>query len=1016
MCFNHGDRVYRIGNISRRGTVNGEAELHAGYYYYEIIWDDHHQELVVSHELHQEVIAKTAWDLLRMDAPRDFREIGLASTLYKLRNSNSNTISTLKAARTKFMPYQYKPLLKFLNSKDRRLLVADEVGLGKTIEAGYIMLELAARKSLRSALIVCPKSLKEKWILELKTKFNFRFEDYNRNNLFNAIQGHIDDPSRPVFAIVTYESLRLHPEYDEIGNDIYELIENRNYIFDFIVCDEAHKLRNEDTMHHRGLRRILPNAGGVLFLTATPVMTDLSNLYSLIKLLDPHTFYNNYVFRNAVHFNRPFVNALRQVNAGVPFTRIFQDLDNSVLLQEFVANDEVYDTRIITVGDYYLNDSLYQLLRNKLLSQNYTHEMRVSVQRDLVDFGALNYLYSRTRRVDVAVDFTRPVRNAVTIRYRLGEGEQEIYDLLLSRLDASLASVNTERMLASSLPGYLQRENAGDLIENVQALNFDTKFNFLVNEVVRPYVGEQRRKIVIFSTFIATLEYLNQKLTFLDYQVAIIHGRIRDRDQVIEQFRSDANVNILLSSEVGSEGLDFQFCDTIVNYDLPWNPMVIEQRIGRIDRIGQQSENINIINMVMEGSIEARIHDRLWSRIRLFEQTIGDLEDILGEDEELVQFLHGNMVQFLNRNLTEEQCNNQIERMCLAIEHERLMLIDIGRELENSFSNDLHFQQEIERMVLNNTYISSFDLENLLNAFIRSKFPTFLFVKDESQPNVFILNIPARSVQLLRDFITANLDLRHENPEMHQLAGKFFVRLQGNDDCAIRLTFDSDLAFLNKSLEFISAYHPLVNAICNYFLAEGLERNQFFKVELDSAMFDDWSLNSGVYFHALYNINLRRKDEYENFSTVNQLVSTCFNVSEETPVLLCNDDAVRIFSNVISSSRMISVSLDIDQDTFNQLKSLMNSAIIERQLSIENDEKVRYQSSINRRLRQEIEYLESRNARLLNQMEANVQFNRLNQRRYQEECERIELFNSRIDKASVEASHNLVSLTLIYVS
>lgn len=147
----------------------------------------------------------------------------------------------------------------------------------------------------------------------------------------------------------------------------------------------------------------------------------------------------------------------------------------------------------------------------------------------------------------------------------------------------------------------------------------------------------QNNKVMVFSSFRHTLRYLYEKLSTQNIRVGIIHGGVKDEERVILRNRFKANKNqeesldVLLFSEVGCEGLDYQFCDCLVNYDLPWNPQAIEQRIGRIDRNGQKSESISIINIITEGTIDSDIYDRCLSRIGVFNSSIGDSEEILGE-------------------------------------------------------------------------------------------------------------------------------------------------------------------------------------------------------------------------------------------------------------------------------------------------------------------------------------------------------------------------------------------------
>ena len=147
--------------------------------------------------------------------------------------------------------------------------------------------------------------------------------------------------------------------------------------------------------------------------------------------------------------------------------------------------------------------------------------------------------------------------------------------------------------------------------------------------------------------------------------MTLIHGGIKDRQSKLRDFKENDNIKILLSSEIGSEGLDLQFCKTLLNYDLPWNPMKVEQRIGRVDRFGQQSDFVTVRNFIYENTIDERIWDRLYSRLQLCEQALGGFEDILWEEIRELE-------NALNDELTPEEQNRRIEQTSIAIENRKL--------------------------------------------------------------------------------------------------------------------------------------------------------------------------------------------------------------------------------------------------------------------------------------------------------------------------------------------------------
>lgn len=245
--FAKGDSVIYVENNAKGVIV--DVFSNRGKQYYEVRWiKDGETSLELESRLEPERKIDSPFERLSAGVYSAFVDFSRLYTQHKIENTSVNSISTLKASRTIFKPYQYKPLLKFLNSDTRRVLIGDEVGLGKTIEAGHIMLEMKARKELGSALIVCPKSLKEKWQDELEARFDLHFKNYeHKTDLIADIKAH-----RPLFGIVTYRAASLTGK-----NDIYAALEDYSTTLDLIICDEAHAVRNFGTDQTNGVQRLL---------------------------------------------------------------------------------------------------------------------------------------------------------------------------------------------------------------------------------------------------------------------------------------------------------------------------------------------------------------------------------------------------------------------------------------------------------------------------------------------------------------------------------------------------------------------------------------------------------------------------------------------------------------------------------------------------------------------------------------------------------------------------------------
>ena len=255
--FVEGNRVKNI-RTGELGYVIKVLPPHRNVQMYRVKYDERELETNErSANLMLDVNLSDPFERMRQNLFGHYTEYLKDNTSFKIKSSNISTISSLKASKTLFKPYQFKPLLKFLNSDNKRILIADEVGLGKTIEAGHIMLELKARGEFRNALVVCPMALKEKWTTELNDKFGLDFINIeDKNQLIHELRHH---PGY-VKAVVNYEKL--------YNKDLIAFMEERQVKFSVIVCDESHRLRNDNTQLYKGAKKVLQMGDSVVFMSA----------------------------------------------------------------------------------------------------------------------------------------------------------------------------------------------------------------------------------------------------------------------------------------------------------------------------------------------------------------------------------------------------------------------------------------------------------------------------------------------------------------------------------------------------------------------------------------------------------------------------------------------------------------------------------------------------------------------------------------------------------------------------
>jgi hypothetical protein len=600
-------------------------------------------------------------------------ELRAGLTSAQLTHPSSRVLFSLNAARIEFEPYQFRPVLKLIHSDRPRLLIADDVGVGKTIEAGLILKELQARQDISSVLVICPKPLvsEDKWRLELK-----RFDEDFVHLDGPALRHCLDEtqlegrwPARYRKAILPYSLLdeRLLFGSEERGRRRPGLIDlDPPPQFDLVIVDEAHHIRNTETARYRNVRQLIDAAEAVVFLTATPIQTSDEDLFSLLHLLRPDALPTTREFLQMAEPNPHLSAASIAARAGR------DGYEDQVLEHLGDALATSWGRGVISL------DPRAQKVR-ELLNDPSSDENRVQVVRALDSLNTFSGFINRTRRRDIG-NFT--TRKPETVEVEFTDGQRTVYEDLVD-LCRRMARQQAPGQPVEFLISTLQRQAAscinglGPLVEDIlqrrltseeiseadgddetepgtglleafrteidavvaatRALgDDDPKFEAL-STIVQQKQTMANNKLLLFSTFRHTLSYLQRRLGTDGLRLGVVHGNVPDaeRRELRRRFklpREDPRaLDLLLSSEVGTEGLDYQFCDALVNYDLPWNPMRVEQRIGRIDRRGQRSETVAIINLITPGTVDASIYHRCLYRIGVFQSALGGSEAILGE-------------------------------------------------------------------------------------------------------------------------------------------------------------------------------------------------------------------------------------------------------------------------------------------------------------------------------------------------------------------------------------------------
>ena len=854
--FNKGDKVRNVAT-DEIGYIIEIYPPHRGRQRYKVKYDDREAE-ENSEVLAHDFIITDPFERVKGRYFDHYSEYLKGNTSFKIRSSNNSTISSLKASRTIFRTYQFIPLLKFLNSDNKRILIADEVGLGKTIEAGHIMLELKARGEFNNALVICPNSIRSNWATELNEKFGLDFfEVETKDTLIHELIHH----NGTVRAVVNYDKVRG-------TSDILQLIEERNIKFSIIICDESHRLRNGNTLLYHGVKRLLPCSESVVFMSATPIMINEDNLYNQLHLLDSEMYDNLEIFRNNVFLNRPFVKALSQLNKGYDLLNIADELYNSEVITSNTIN-EVETTRKFLVKDYFKDYPIYQNITKLFSQKEDTQEIRAKLQYYLSEMSPMSTIFSRTRKREVTKDWSQAERNPFTHRVGLYEDERYAYEKTIDdyisehdfggRFSGNMGLTTVERQLASSVWAYLN--NHEDLDRGIDVYNDkkDAKFEKLLS-ILNTVVGHGNNKIIVFAIFKKTIKYLSLRLKNAGVKSVMLYGDSSiNKIEVLNSFRTDDSIEVLLTSEVGSEGLDMQFCNTLINYDLPWNPMVVEQRIGRIDRFGQKSPKVNINTIIVNESILENIYERLLVRIGIFRESIGDLEAILDSEMEtsegkkisIKEAINDLGRDFYSDKLSQEEKQRKEWEIAKAIEYEKINLKKIEEGLTNTLTNDSYFREEINKIVNNNAYVTSHELYQFIQQIIKEYLTTCELIPSKTS-NVYIFKIPKSDPKILKRFLEK---YRPNAIEDVKVFNRYIFEIE--DHLELNITFDQEIAFNEKGLSYINIYHPIIRAGVQMFEEKRDKSRCTFFFQLDSKHLPD-DFKKGLYILAIYKISVSR--------------------------------------------------------------------------------------------------------------------------------------------------------------
>lgn len=846
MLREKGADVRRIDNPGKQGATTGQVRQRGSVNYYGIRWRDGSNDYVAEDQLEilHRALSNDPYAVLescRLGRSEDLRR---SLTHVHLSGRLANLVYSMGITNTEFFAHQYKPLLTLLESPADGLLIADEVGLGKTIEAGIIWTELRAREDMRRLLVVCLAMLREKWRDELKVRFGIDATIVNASTLADELK-HSSSVGPSKAWIASYQSLRPPKNWRtsaEVAGtrssartilaNLLDENSSEDPLVDLVIFDEAHYMRNPESAANTLGEMLREVSHYRVLLSATPINLANEDLYYLLRLCDPDHFQYPSSFKEMLAANRPLVlardAALRRTAGVDEIMKHVLDAASSELLRQSKQLTSIIEE---------------PPTEENLLSPSYRAELASSLER----VNLLGHVVTRTRKRDVQME--RPLRQVTPESVPMTETERRFYKFVTEvtrdfawrrNISDGFLLATPQRQVCSCPAAFARAWLGGDqaLIDDMaeQALQdgeeadnecefddissslkefllanrprdidiaelekTDSKLIRLLEVLADYFTNHPSEKVIIFTSFRATAQYLSDRLNGAHMRSLLIWGNMREsKQELINEFRERSELRILVATEVAAEGVDLQFCRLLINYDLPWNPMRVEQRIGRIDRLGQKAKVINIWNLFYKDTIDERILNRLLTRLKIFEEALGEHEPIIGAT---IQKLESKL---LTSRLSPVEEDAEIERARQALENVRLRQEELERNASQMIAHGglvldrIAAAQELARRVTES------DLTIYVRDFLARHAPGHQFTQMPERDQ-FSIQLPVNLAAEVEDFC------RRNGLVGQTLLGSGMIR-----SCRF---LNSVTSTNSKAWESIHQFHPFIR-----FIGEKLSR------------------------------------------------------------------------------------------------------------------------------------------------------------------------------------------------
>ena len=548
--------------------------------------------------------------------------------------------------RITLLEHQLNAAHQALFGMDGGALFADEVGLGKTIEVGIVLKEMAVRGTHQSVLLLTPAQLATQWREELRSKFGLAFASSTDND-FEGFASH----DRIVASIDTAKAERFR-----------DAVTDRDW--DVVVLDEAHYVRNDDTERWALLDEL--SYEYAFFATATPVQNDITDLYNIVNLLRPGAlgteaeFAQRYVTDEATG---EVANAgALQRELGEVMIRNKRD-DTAI---DFTHRRIKTNTLTPTEGERALYEAVTDYVRTHYAEEGAQHLVLLTLQKEVVSSP---WAVLGTVEGWLAGDGERSGGEASVEDAAIGlESERGGESQAEAEAGAEIDAEDREGERCSLTAA--EREQLEEIERLANAIGETSKQRYLREIVTQASESVEKGRVIVFTQFRATQRGIVRAIEELGVPVHAVNGGhpSTKKDEIVSEFEERGGV--LVTTDSISEGRNMQFCNLLVNYDLPWNPMSVEQRIGRIDRIGQDRE-VFVFNLALEDTVEEYVLEKLYGKIDLFTQTVGDLKDVLSTMERSGTDFENDVFRQLVDADDHRDVENNFEAMAVDLEENR---------------------------------------------------------------------------------------------------------------------------------------------------------------------------------------------------------------------------------------------------------------------------------------------------------------------------------------------------------